>query len=105
LRQYTSWRSTAAKVDIFLQEGLVTDAIESVSNNSYADSYLVFRVMDAAATVDPDWVINTARPPAEKILNEKRAYRYEEAINWLKKSVMLFISPEDDKNGKLIEKT
>jgi uncharacterized Zn finger protein len=40
LRQYTSWRSTAAKVDIFLQEGLVTDAIESVSNtNSLNTNY------------------------------------------------------------------
>ncbi len=27
--------------------------------------------MDAAATVDPNWVIDRARPPAEKILDTK----------------------------------
>ncbi|WP_287657475.1 MULTISPECIES: hypothetical protein [unclassified Microcystis] len=54
--------------------------------------------MDAAATVDPNWVIDHARPAAEKILDEKRADPYEEAIKWL------IIYREDGKNGKLIEK-
>jgi uncharacterized Zn finger protein len=85
LREFTGWRSTTAKVDIFLYENLVRDAIEAVSNDSYAESYLIWRVMDAAASVDPNWVIERARPPAEKILNEKKADRYEEAIKWLKK--------------------
>jgi uncharacterized Zn finger protein len=84
LREFTSWRSTEVKVDIFLHENLVRDAIESVSHN-YASNVLIFRVMDAAAAVDPDWVITNARRPAEKILTEKKADRYNEAINWLKK--------------------
>jgi uncharacterized Zn finger protein len=49
-------------------------------------SHLIWRIMDAAASVDPNWVIDHARPPAEKILDEKKADRYEEAIKWLKKA-------------------
>lgn len=85
LREYNGWRATEAKVDIFLHENLVRDAIESVSNHSYGGNVLIFRVMDAAAAVDPDWVITNARRPAEKILAEKKSDRYDEAINWLKK--------------------
>lgn len=86
LREFNDWRSTETKIDIFLHENLVRDAIEVVSNHSYVQSHLIWRIMDAAATVDPNWVIDNARPPAEKILDEKRADRYEEAIKWLKKA-------------------
>jgi uncharacterized Zn finger protein len=86
LREFTGWRSEQVKVDIFLYENLVRDAIEAISNNSYIESHLIWRVMDAAASVDPNWVIERALPPAEKILNEKKADRYEEAIKWLKKA-------------------
>jgi uncharacterized Zn finger protein len=86
LREFSGGRSTEAKIDIFLHENLVRDAIKVVSDNSYVQSHLIWRIMDAAATVDPNWVIDRARPPAEKILNEKKADRYEEAIKWLKKA-------------------
>ncbi|ARI80202.1 hypothetical protein [Microcystis aeruginosa] len=55
-----------------MPQTLVRDAIKVVSDNSYVQSHLIWRIMDAAATVDPDWVIDHARPPAEKILDEKR---------------------------------
>ena len=41
--------------------------------------------MDAAISVNPDWVIENARPPAEKILNAKKSEYYDDAIVWLKK--------------------
>ncbi|TRU07065.1 MAG: hypothetical protein EWV61_01830, partial [Microcystis aeruginosa Ma_AC_P_19900807_S300] len=45
----------------FLPQTLVRDAIKVVSDNSYVQSHLIWRIMDAAATVDPDWVIDHAR--------------------------------------------
>jgi uncharacterized Zn finger protein len=66
-------RSTEAKIDIFLHKNLVRDAIKVVSDNSYVQSHLIWRIMDAAATVAPNWVIDHVRPAAEKILDEKRA--------------------------------
>jgi uncharacterized Zn finger protein len=73
LREFSGGRSTEAKIDIFLHENLVRDAIKVVSDNSYVQSHLIWRIMDAAATVDPNWLIDHVRPAAEKILDEKRA--------------------------------
>ncbi|CCI05946.1 hypothetical protein [Microcystis aeruginosa] len=56
-----------------MPQTLVRDAIKVVSNNSYVQSHLIWRIMDAAATVDPNWLIDHVRPAAEKILDEKKA--------------------------------
>ncbi|MCZ8161784.1 MAG: SWIM zinc finger family protein, partial [Microcystis sp. LE19-196.1B] len=47
LREFSGGRSTEAKIDIFLHENLVRDAIKVVSDNSYVQSHLIWRIMDA----------------------------------------------------------
>ncbi|MEM7759250.1 MAG: hypothetical protein AAF298_14165 [Cyanobacteria bacterium P01_A01_bin.40] len=77
--------STAAKVDIYLEEGMIDKAIATVDDLAYYQNNLVMRVMDAAIQSHPEWVINKASQMAEAIMNAGKAKYYEEAIAWLKK--------------------
>ncbi|MEO0869709.1 MAG: SWIM zinc finger family protein, partial [Cyanobacteria bacterium J06642_11] len=62
LRHGARWGTQEAKVDVFLHEGLVEDAIATInpSTYSYARPRLVLRVMDAAIESHSDWVIDLA---------------------------------------------
>ena len=54
LRRHQGWDSDSAKVDIFLQEGLLDDAIAAVKDLGYYQADLVKRVMAAAFNQRPD---------------------------------------------------
>ena len=82
LRQSTSYLPTG-KVDVFLHENLVGDAIAAVEGDPFGD--LVARVADAAIESHPDWVIETCRRRAEEIMNQGRSKVYDEAVDWLEK--------------------
>jgi len=84
LRRYQQWGAEEAKVDIFLYEGLIDDAIKTVQNLSYYQVNLLQRVLEAAIAPRPDWVIATGRKLAEPIMEQKKSDRYSEAIQWLK---------------------
>ncbi|BCL38952.1 SWIM zinc finger domain-containing protein [Nostoc sp. MS1] len=85
IRTCRIWGVESAKVDIFLHEGLIEDAISTVTELSSYNSALIHRVMEAAVYHNPDWVIANARRRAEKIMDEGKAEYYGDAIAWLKK--------------------
>jgi uncharacterized Zn finger protein len=105
LRRYREWQADDAKVDIFLHEGLIDDAIRVVNPERSADVYsgyiyrkeLVYRVMDAALSVHPDWVIDLACRSAEAIMNAGKSDRYAEAIQWLKKAHAAYLNSDRQK--------
>ncbi|WP_196525132.1 SWIM zinc finger family protein [Nostoc commune] len=76
----------SAKVDIFLHEGLIDDAIAIASELSSYYSELIHQVMDAAIPYNPSWVIANARRRAEKIMDAGKAEYYYYAVEWLKKA-------------------
>lgn len=100
LRQYPGWGITVVKVDIFLNEGLIDDAIASVKGLGSYHIDLVHRVMDAAIKQRPDWVIETARPLAEAILDRKKSESYNQAIAWLKKVRAAYFQKEQWEHWK-----
>ena len=85
LRQSQEWETKEAKVDIFLHEGLLDDAIQAVQSDNYYRSELVHRVMQAVVSTHPDWVIKEARKRVEPIMEQGKADRYQEAVQWLQK--------------------
>jgi uncharacterized Zn finger protein len=91
LREQPDWGIREAQVDIFLHEGLIDDAIKTVERDTYYDSKLVHRVMDAAVYYRPDWVINNACRRAEPIIEQGKAGRYDAAVNWLKKVKIAYL--------------
>ncbi len=86
VRTYSGWGTESAKVDIFLHEGLIDDAIAIASELSSDRSELIHRVMDAAIPHNPGWVIANARRRAEKIMDAGKAEYYYYAVEWLKKA-------------------
>jgi uncharacterized Zn finger protein len=82
LRATRGWQHGEAKVDIFLSEGLVEDAIAAVSRGEGTGQ--LGRVMDAALKVRPAWVIAEARKRAEPIISAGKADHYAEAVAWLR---------------------
>ncbi|MCY7276814.1 MAG: SWIM zinc finger domain-containing protein, partial [Phormidesmis sp. CAN_BIN44] len=94
LRSSQGWESTQAKVDIFLHEGLIEDAISVVSDQSSYQSVLIQRVMDAAMPSHSSWVIENARRRAESIMDAKKAEQYGHAIEWLKKARAAYLHLE-----------
>jgi uncharacterized Zn finger protein len=69
------------RVDIFLHEGLVDDAINAV--RGAWDYDLIARVADAAVDERPDWVADTSRKQAEAIMDQGISAAYDTAATWL----------------------
>ncbi|BBD69773.1 zinc finger SWIM domain-containing protein [Nostoc commune NIES-4072] len=86
IRTVSGGGTESAKVDIFLHEGLIDDAIAIASELSSYNSELIHRVMDAAIPHNPSWVIANARCRAEKIIDAGKAEYYYYAVEWLKKA-------------------
>lgn len=77
------WYFSGEVVDIFLHEHLIDDAIEVAPGGGSAG---IERVMDAAISSRPDWVISTATKKAEQIMNEGKSEHYERAVGWLRRA-------------------
>ena len=76
--------SAEIKVEIFLHEQRVDDAIAAVTEH-YASSQTLAQVMDAAIPLRPEWVITQGRRLAEAIMDGAKSAHYEEAVQWLRK--------------------
>lgn len=85
LRQDKSGLNGEAKVDIFLAEGLLDDAIATADQLSSYQSSLIHPVMDAAISHNPEWVIENAQKRAESIMDGGQAKYYHHAADWLRK--------------------
>jgi uncharacterized Zn finger protein len=69
------------RVDIFLHEGLIDDAIKAVKHSySYTE---LDKVLTAAVEQRPDWVIQAGTKHAEQIINEGKAKYYDIAVRRL----------------------
>jgi uncharacterized Zn finger protein len=88
LRGVSGGTSSQAQVDIFLQEGLLDDAIAVVNKGTSYD--LIERVMDAVVGYRPEWVIEAARQQAERIIEAGQSMYYHHAVNWLKRLHMAY---------------
>ncbi|MCU0571093.1 MAG: SWIM zinc finger family protein [Oculatellaceae cyanobacterium Prado106] len=82
LQHRGQWNLVRVKVDIFLYEGMVEEAIQALNRDSFYND-LIYRVMEAAISVNPQWVIDNGKQLAEPIMDQKKADRYTEAVQWL----------------------
>lgn len=83
LRTSKSWM-VSGRIAIFLQEGLIDDAIAALG--AYPGGDDLARVMDAATATRPDWVITTAIASAAAIIDAGKAPYYDSAIAWLRRA-------------------
>jgi uncharacterized Zn finger protein len=92
------WGITEEKVNIFLHERLIEDAISCVSELRSYDAELIYRVMDAAVSVNPSWVIENSCRRAEKIMDAGKSEYYRYATEWLKKARAAYLA--SDRQGE-----
>ncbi|MBO0793845.1 MAG: hypothetical protein J2P36_23235, partial [Ktedonobacteraceae bacterium] len=73
------------KVDVFLHEGLIDDAIDAIE--SYGTSHTTIgQVVDVAIKERPEWAIQACQKQAEWIMNQGKSPYYHAAANWLSKA-------------------
>lgn len=92
LRQHQGWDSASAKVDVFLQEELLDDAIAAVKDLGYYQADLVKQVMAAVLNQRPDWVIENAARRAEEIMDAARSNAYHHAVEWLQQARAAYLA-------------
>jgi uncharacterized Zn finger protein len=94
LRVYSIWETAPVKIDIFLQEGLIDDAIAIANELSQYHSDIIHRVMNAAIPHRSEWVITHACRLAESIMNAGKAEYYDAAVEWLKKARAAYLASD-----------
>jgi uncharacterized Zn finger protein len=100
LRTLTMFGITEAKVNIFLHEGLIEDAIYCVSELRSYDAELIYRVMDAAVFVNSEWVIKNSCHRAEKIMDAGKSEYYRYAVEWLRKARAAYLASDQQAEWK-----
>lgn len=94
LRQSSEWGNDEARVNIFLHENLLDEAISTVNKRYVYKLEWVYQVMDAVLDHRPDWVIETATRNADEIMNAGKSDKYATAIEWLKRVKAAYIASE-----------
>jgi len=75
---------TQGKIDVFLHEGLIDDAIAALG--SYASHTIIAQVVDVAIKERPEWAIQASKKQAESIMDGGKAQYYDAAATWLSKA-------------------
>jgi uncharacterized Zn finger protein len=83
--------SASTKVEIYLHEGMVEQAIRAVDGDRYSGYSTVEKVVDAAWQSHPDWVIRQCKAQAEPIMDEGKSRLYHHAVRWLGKARQAYL--------------
>lgn len=74
----------ANRIAVYLHEGLIAEAVREADGERFYSNYdLLRRLMKAAMTSHPDWVIRRSRKEADEIMDAGRANAYDSAAEWL----------------------
>jgi uncharacterized Zn finger protein len=86
LKHLATTNDATAKIDIYLYEGMVDDAVKAVGKGDYVDYDTLERVVDAAYISHPDWAIRQCQRQAERIMDSGKSKYYHHAVRWLSKA-------------------
>jgi uncharacterized Zn finger protein len=88
-------------VEIYLYEGLIDDAVRTVSEGSAAYE-LVDMVVDGALKAGSHhaWVIEACRGQAEEIIEGGKSQLYEAAARWLEKARKASVAAGEDSEAE-----
>ena len=82
---------TLTKVEIYLHEGMVEQAIRAVDQDRYPGYNTVEKVVDAVLETHPDWAIRHCKTQAEPIMDEGKSRLYHHAARWLGKARQAYL--------------
>lgn len=91
LKQLQKSGSPDNKIEIYLHEGMIPEAIKIVDGGGYLGFDNRERVIEAAATSHPDWAIRQCQRQAEEIMDAGRSKSYDVAAEWLQRAKRISI--------------
>jgi uncharacterized Zn finger protein len=74
---------TSQKIDIYLHENMLEEAIQALEEPELAYDHDLHRVIKATKEIHPDWGIRLCLLRAERIMNAGESSKYEMAVSWL----------------------
>ena len=78
--------SFTGKIEIYLQEGMVDEAVRAFDHDSYISYHILEPVVEAAWQSHPVWVIKQCQRQAEPIMDKGQSGRYHHAVRWLERA-------------------
>ena len=81
-----------ARIEIYLHEGMVDEAVKAVDEGAYVGYAELERVVDAAAESHPDWAIGQCLRQADSIMDHGKSNYYDHAVRWLSRARALFLT-------------
>ena len=88
------------KIDIYLHEGMVDQAVQAIDHGSYWGYNTVERVVDAAWQSHPDWAIRQCKKQAEPIMDAGKSKHYHHAVRWLEKARRAYLRAEREEEWR-----
>ncbi len=82
----------SGKIDIYLHEGMVDEAVNAIDSGGYWGYDTLGRVVDAAWQAHPDWVIRQCQKQAESIMDGGKSQYYHHAIHWLERARQAYLA-------------
>ena len=76
-------QSNSHKIDIYLHEKMLAEAMQTMGPDSYASDNDLRRVIEATREKVPNWGILKCKRKAEAIMDAGQAKYYETAVTWL----------------------
>ncbi|GIK38245.1 MAG: hypothetical protein BroJett011_20780 [Chloroflexota bacterium] len=86
LTQLAATAYAGNKIEIYLHEGMVDEAVKAVDKAPYVGYEALERVVEAAMQSQPEWVFQQCRRQAEAIMDTGKSQHYHHAIRWLDKA-------------------
>jgi uncharacterized Zn finger protein len=80
LRQ--GWSATD-KIDIYLHENMLAEAMQALDEDGFVTDYDLRRVIEATRETYPDWGIRKCKRQAEAIIDAGQSGAYDTAVSWL----------------------
>jgi uncharacterized Zn finger protein len=84
LKQLQKGYSSTLKIDIYLYENMLTEAMTVLDKPAYASEHDLRRVIEATRETYPDWGIRKSKRKAEAIMDAGSSGSYDTAVSWLK---------------------
>ena len=93
LEKLTKAKYSYDRTEIFLEEGLIDEAVRSVTVRNHLQdpsNHVLLRLAEAAHASHPDWVIDLCERMAENIMETGQAGFYELAAQWLERAARAY---------------
>ena len=80
------------RVRIYLNENMVSEAVQAVDEDPYVGYEVLAEVVDAAGELYPDWCIAHCRREADSIMDAGKSKYYAHALKWLSKARLIYLA-------------